>query len=196
MAEVLVAAPAHRPIVSVMSTSSQRGYSTSSIAAAPGRADLSELSRRLELVSSELSGWIRRNASGATWPVVADWAQVDAAAMAKSIRSLIRYRRARSRYFPPEIFADPAWDILLDLTAARLEGTLVPISSLCIAAGVPTTTALRWIATLVDLGLLSRRSDSADRRRVFVELTENGWDSMSRFIAAQGSAGEPRNGRQ
>jgi len=36
--------------------------------------------------------------------------------------------------------ADPAWDMLLDLTAARAESRAVSVSSLCIAAGVPTTT--------------------------------------------------------
>lgn len=156
--------------------------------------DLAEIGQQLDALASQLSSWVRRNgASEALWPGTADWAEVDSAAMARSIRNLIRQRRARGRFFPSDLFADPAWDILLDLTAARLEGSSVPISSLCIAAGVPTTTALRWIATLVDLGLLLRRSDKADRRRVFVELTEQGWDAMSRYLASQaGAVGQPR----
>ena len=150
------------------------------------RLDLAELSRKLDDVASDLSTWIRRNgpsdepASGTT-----DWSEIDSGATARNVRKLIRQRRLRGRYFPPDLFADPAWDILLDLTAARLEGSSVPISSVCIAAGVPTTTALRWVATLVDLGLLTRRSDTSDRRRVFVELTEAGWDAMSRFFTNQ-----------
>jgi hypothetical protein len=41
-----------------------------------------------------------------------------------------------------DLFADPGWDILLDLYAARQEGKQVSVSSLCIAAAVPPTTAL------------------------------------------------------
>lgn len=159
--------------------------------------DLAELSQQLDDLASKLAAWVRRNGSTETlWLGAADWSEVDSGAMARSIRNLIRQRRARTRFLPPELFADPAWDILLDLTAARLEGSSVPISSLCIAAGVPTTTALRWIAMLVDLNLLARRSDRADKRRVFVELTEKGWDSMSRFFASQAAIGAGPAGRR
>lgn len=81
------------------------------------------------------------------------------------VRRLIRLRRDRDRHFPAEIFADPAWDMLLDLMAARMEGIDVPVSSLCVAAAVPTTTALRWIRALSEAGLLERRIDMADARR-------------------------------
>jgi hypothetical protein len=43
----------------------------------------------------------------------------------------------REQFFGPDLFADPAWDILLDLYAARLEQQRVAVSSLCIAAAVP-----------------------------------------------------------
>ena len=36
---------------------------------------------------------------------------------AETIRAVIRARRLRARYFPEELFADPAWDMLLDLLA-------------------------------------------------------------------------------
>jgi hypothetical protein len=55
------------------------------------------------------------------------------------------FLRLRSQHFVPALFADPAWDILLDLAAARIDGRMVAVSSLCIAAAVPATTALRWI---------------------------------------------------
>ncbi len=58
---------------------------------------------------------------------------------------IIRQRQLRARFFDGELFADPAWDMLLDLTAARVEARRVSVTSLCIASGVPPTTALRWI---------------------------------------------------
>jgi hypothetical protein len=99
---------------------------------------------------------------------------------AASIRNLIKLRRLRERHFPTGLFADPGWDILLDLYAAKLEGKAVSVSSLCIAAAVPPTTGLRWITTMTEHGELVRRQDPNDARRVFVELSA---DSEERLIA-------------
>lgn len=91
---------------------------------------------------------------------------------AATIRALLRARRARDRFFASDLFSDPAWDMLLDLAAARLEGRQVSVSSLCIAAAVPTTTALRWIKRMCDDGLLVRIEDPADRRRAFIAMSD------------------------
>lgn len=87
------------------------------------------------------------------------------------IRAHIRARRLRDRFFPSDLFADPVWDMLLDLAAARLENRQVSVSSLCIAAAVPTTTGLRWIKAMVDRGMLERSSDPSDARRSFIGMT-------------------------
>ena len=89
----------------------------------------------------------------------------------EQVQSVIRARRARARFFSEELFADPAWDMLLDLTQSEIAQVRVPVSSLCIAAAVPATTALRWIKTLTDTGIFLRRADPHDGRRVFVELS-------------------------
>lgn len=47
---------------------------------------------------------------------------VDEPLTASAVRAIIRARRIRDRYFHAELFADPAWDMLLDLMAARLDG--------------------------------------------------------------------------
>ena len=99
------------------------------------------------------------------------------------IRKIIRARRSRFRYFPEQLFADPAWDMLLDLLHAQMTQVRVPVSSLCIAAGVPATTALRWLKTMVSEGLIVRRSDPHDGRRVFVELTPEACTAMQEYFA-------------
>jgi len=99
------------------------------------------------------------------------------------VRSIIRQRSARLRYFPDDMFADPAWDMLLDLTAARAEHIRVSVTSLCIASGVPTTTALRWIAQMTQAGLVERVEDDTDRRRAFVQLTDRAADAMARYFS-------------
>ncbi|WP_374593805.1 MarR family transcriptional regulator [Sphingosinicella sp.] len=105
-----------------------------------------------------------------------------AAETARSLREIIRKRQVRKQFFPAELFADPAWDIMLDLAAARLEGKQVSVSSLCIAADVPTTTALRWIKGMTDAGMLARRSDPGDGRRSFIDLSDEAAEAMERYI--------------
>ncbi|MBB6123202.1 winged helix DNA-binding protein [Sphingobium subterraneum] len=103
---------------------------------------------------------------------------------AQQVRALLRARRLRDHIFSSELFADPAWDIMLDLMAAQLEGTQVSVSSLCIAAAVPPTTALRWIRQLTDRGLLVRQADPGDGRRVFITLSEEGTKAVHHWFAA------------
>lgn len=89
---------------------------------------------------------------------------------AEGLRTMIRARRQRANFLPSDLFADPAWDMLLDLLQAEIVQHRVPVSSLCIAAAVPATTALRWIKAMTDRGLLVRRDDPHDGRRVFIEM--------------------------
>ena len=105
------------------------------------------------------------------------------------VRQIIRQRQLRARFFDADLFADPAWDILLDLTAARAEHTRVSVTSLCIASGVPPTTALRWIGQMSEVGLLERVDDEVDRRRAFITLTDKAADAMARFFAELGKGG-------
>ena len=103
---------------------------------------------------------------------------------AKAVRRMLRQRRMREQYFPADLFADPAWDMLLDLYAARLERQPVSVSSLCIAAAVPATTALRWIKTMTDAGLFLREADPHDGRRIFIGLAEAAFDALARYFEA------------
>jgi DNA-binding MarR family transcriptional regulator len=110
-------------------------------------------------------------------------ASVEPPVTARAVRALIRRRRLRDEFFAADLFADPAWDMLLDLYAATLERHRVSVSSLCIAAAVPATTALRWIKTLTDAGMFSRDADQLDGRRIFVSLTEQAREAMHRYFA-------------
>ncbi|AUW56866.1 hypothetical protein C1T17_01030 [Sphingobium sp. SCG-1] len=100
------------------------------------------------------------------------------------VRDLLRARRLRDQFFGGELFADPAWDMILDLMAARLSGERVSVSSLCIAAAVPPTTALRWIRHLTQAGILERRPDTQDGRRVFIALSEKTAAAVHRWYAS------------
>jgi hypothetical protein len=108
---------------------------------------------------------------------------------ASDVRAIIRLRRMRERFFRSDLFADPAWDMLLDLMAARLERMRVAVSSLCIAAAVPPTTALRWIKTMSDNGMFVRVADPEDGRRVFIELSDGAASGMNAYLSAAKAQG-------
>jgi DNA-binding MarR family transcriptional regulator len=100
------------------------------------------------------------------------------------VRSLIRERQRRSAAFGADLFANPVWDMMLDLLAARLEGRAVRTSSLCIAAGVPGTTALRWIRELTERGLFVRVPDPLDGRGILIELSNDAAERLLAHLAA------------
>lgn len=99
-----------------------------------------------------------------------------------AVRSAIQARAARKRHFTADLFADPAWDMLLELYAAALTQRKLTISRLGERAGVPMTTALRWIKTLETQGLAERSYDRLDGRRVFLTLSEKGENAMSAYF--------------
>jgi len=107
----------------------------------------------------------------------------------RDVRNAIRARRLRDQFFGPGLFEDPAWDMLLDLFAAELERVQVSVSSLCIAAAVAPTTALRWITRMTDAGLFERHPDPFDRRRAFMALSSRASLAMRNYVAAARHAG-------
>jgi len=93
-------------------------------------------------------------------------------------------RRQRASFLPSEILGEPGYDMLLDLYISRMTHKRVSVSSLCIASGVPSTTALRWISILTGKGYFARESDPSDGRRYHVTLTDLGFDATDAYLAA------------
>lgn len=144
---------------------------------------LAQLSEAMGQIASILASLPEEEAPPAGGPEDSDRqarSQIDAG----QIRAMIRARRIRDDYFKGGLFADPAWDMLLDLMAARLDRQRVAVSSLCIAAAVPPTTALRWIKTLTEGGLFIRVADAQDGRRVFIELSDKAAAALEAYLAA------------
>lgn len=106
---------------------------------------------------------------------------------AEALEKLREVRRVRRNYLPEELFADPCWDVLLDLYEARLSSTQVSLTALGATAGVPMSTALRRIAELRQHGLVERTEDTVDKRRSFVALTRQGLQALDNFFDAYAS---------
>jgi DNA-binding MarR family transcriptional regulator len=146
---------------------------------------LRQLSDEVSRIASTLARLSTEPGVPQRTPAVATDAEVPPVS-ADAVRSVIRARRLRGRFFEEDLFADPAWDMLLDLLQAEIAQLRVPVSSLCIAAAVPATTALRWLKTMTDKGIFVRRADPHDGRRVFVELSRDASVAMRRYFAEVG----------
>lgn len=98
------------------------------------------------------------------------------------VRSIMDMQQRRKSFLDPQLFSDPSWDILLELTAAKCEGKPLPVSSACAATGVPFSTALRYVRQLVDANLVRRWKDTGDRRRDMLELADGAMAAMSDYL--------------
>jgi FixJ family two-component response regulator len=98
------------------------------------------------------------------------------------LRGAIASRRRRSEFIKSELFADPAWDILLELTLAKLDKKPIPTSSACAATQVPFSTAFRHVGNLVTSGLVRRWKDERDSRRVMLELEDDTYRAMIDYL--------------
>jgi len=99
------------------------------------------------------------------------------------LSAIIRARQMRSRYIANDLFAEPAWDMMLELLEAEITQRRVTVSKLCNAAEVPSTTALRWLDAIVDKGIAIRRPDRFDSRLVYVELCDGASAALRRYFA-------------
>jgi DNA-binding MarR family transcriptional regulator len=95
---------------------------------------------------------------------------------------IVKKRAEREELFGLGLFTDPAWDVLLDLFIAREAGRKISISSVCVAARVPASTALRWIRELERRKLVVRITDAADRRRSYLVLTDESQMKISHLL--------------
>lgn len=131
---------------------------------------------RAELQTLEASLERLRQMMAPSVPVIAPKVTPD------RIRQVIKARRARELMLGPDLFADPAWDMLLEAYAADLAQARVSVTALCHCAAVPATTALRWLQKLEKDGWLAREKDPLDGRRAWIELTPCGWARMSQYF--------------
>lgn len=164
-------------------------------------AELFQLTREIEAIAQRLAKISRSQGSGGDTAM----SQADSPAIplrvessykddgidniaaqvsAEDVRRFMEMRTLRSQFFDGALFADPAWDILLDLYASLLDGQAISVSSLCIAANVPPTTALRWINLMTEKALLERRADEQDGRRKFIGLSDEAAQAMHHYFTA------------
>lgn len=104
-------------------------------------------------------------------------------ALANAQRSSRRRLLRRQLVGAEPLFGEPAWDMLLDLFIHEADAKAVSTSSLCIASGLPMSSALRLLQRLCDAGLVTREADRQDGRRNFIRLAPDLGHRLMVFFA-------------
>ncbi len=97
-------------------------------------------------------------------------------------RKIYAARRRRDEFFPVELFAEPAWDILLDVFIHQTDGGPLSVKQACIGAHVANSTALRYLRLLQDENFISIAPCKEDRRARKVRMTSQGFRKMRDYI--------------
>jgi len=142
--------------------------------------DLLKLAEKLQAIASDLTSG--EGAPSSRMDAATALASLDDSALAAIVLAIYRARQRRFAYFDAQLLGEPAWDMLLTLFVSRANGLPVSTTSLCVAAGVPHTTAIRAIGRLESKGLLQRYGSSGDKRVVMVELSEAGLELMRTYV--------------
>jgi DNA-binding IclR family transcriptional regulator len=77
---------------------------------------------------------------------------------------------------------EPGYDILIAIFIADAERRPLRVADLAVVAGVPASTALRWVRTLEELDLVIQIERYPHIDEQFVELRPEGLKQMSRHL--------------
>lgn len=97
-------------------------------------------------------------------------------------KSIFRVRRARERLLGKAVIGEPVFDLLLSLYV-RSGQTGTSLTSVARPAGIPYSSAIRWISYLNDKGLVDRTESRTDRRATCIRLTAYGRAVMDELLA-------------
>lgn len=151
------------------------------------RTDLRQLAQRLLALSdeetSDLDFDLERASMRNAKPWIGERGADTKGLLAMAERDLGR-RKARAELMPDGLAGEGVWTMLLDLYVRDRQSKQTSITSACLGAHAPTTTALRYLTLLVDERLIARRGDAGDQRRTFVHLTPKGIELVEAVLRA------------
>lgn len=96
---------------------------------------------------------------------------------------LYNSRRLRDRFLSNSLLGEPVWDMLLALYCFSASGKVLSVSGLCHSAGVPQTTALRWMQVMEQKKLIRRSKDLTDGRRTLISMTDETRHLLDGYLA-------------
>lgn len=144
---------------------------------------LQSLAQSLDLIAGELQAILGDGRDGDSRGGNGRTGSATPEMLGEIAHAAYRDRRRRAQLFGDDtLFGEPAWDILLDLFIAAIRQKRVAVTSACIGAAVPTTTALRWLKILEEKGLIVREEDAEDARRTFLRLSPVAYQLMVEYF--------------
>lgn len=100
--------------------------------------------------------------------------------LSSEICRALRFRDSIDQLLP---FSVAEQNILLDLALSRIVGRSVSIRCAAIASRTAYTTAHRAITQLLKAGMIERRHDRNDGRRVFLVITDEAFAQVEALFA-------------
>ena len=144
---------------------------------------LQNLAQSLDVIAGELQAILGENRDGDARSGNGRTVHATPEMLGELAHAAYRDRRRRAQLFGDDtLFGEPAWDILLDLFIAAIRQKRVAVTSACIGAAVPTTTALRCLKILEEKGLIAREEDAEDARRTFLRLSPVAYQLMVEYF--------------
>lgn len=68
--------------------------------------------------------------------------------------AILRFRRVRSEMLPQELFAEPGWDLLLELFVADANGHRLTARDVSDRDNIPPSVLSRWLIHLTQIGFI------------------------------------------
>lgn len=99
----------------------------------------------------------------------------------RAVKFIIKSRTNRKNFFPPRLFSDPAWDMLLRLYAGAVDRQTLPLTVLAEAAEIGLPAAARWVEVLEAEDLIAREASPDEDYEEFA-LSERGWFAMDSYF--------------
>jgi DNA-binding MarR family transcriptional regulator len=104
------------------------------------------------------------------------------------VQSLLSVRRGREDLFGRHLFSDPAWDIILELYAAKLANRRMSSSEVAQAIGAPKSVIARWLTALADAGVVMSDGDQDEMEELAFRLTDEGAAKLAQLVDQWASA--------
>lgn len=97
-------------------------------------------------------------------------------------RKLQGVRERRKAFLGSDLISETGWEMLIALFQSSTALHRMTVSNICLASHAPTSTALRWLDRLIEMGLVRRDTNPSDARIVFVELEPRGKTAMHAYL--------------
>lgn len=105
------------------------------------------------------------------------------AARLKRATAILNIHRARDRAFGTDIFANPAWDILLNVYVASLEGRMTTIEVLSEETGGNAATIARYVRLLESGNYIVRGEAQKTMRGISFTLSDTAVTMMDETLS-------------